>query len=205
MSPPAPLRTERGLDRFVTFVDAVVAIAITLLVLPLVDVATEREPGQSVADLLGDHVGELAAFTLSFVVIARLWSVHHAVFERVGGYDRTLVRLSLLWLFTIVLLPFPTALLAGEDGGRTVFALYVGDLTASSIALTLIVVHVARTPAVQRAGSGEVGRVVPSAVTTALFLVALVLGLLVPAIGFWGLLLQFATSPVVRLWGRLRG
>ena len=41
--------------------------------------------------------------------------------------------------------------------------------------------------------------------TTALFLVALVLGLLVPAIGFWGLLLQFATSPVVRLWGRLRG
>src|SRR3954447_4237150 len=32
------MRTERGLDRFVTFLDAVVAIAITLLVLPLVDV-----------------------------------------------------------------------------------------------------------------------------------------------------------------------
>jgi uncharacterized membrane protein len=32
------VRTDRGLDRLITFVDAVVAIAITLLVLPLVEV-----------------------------------------------------------------------------------------------------------------------------------------------------------------------
>ena len=31
--------SSRGLDRLVTFADAVVAIAITLLVLPLVDIA----------------------------------------------------------------------------------------------------------------------------------------------------------------------
>jgi hypothetical protein len=33
-------RTERGLDRLVAFTDAVVPIAITLVVLPLVDAAT---------------------------------------------------------------------------------------------------------------------------------------------------------------------
>ena len=148
----APHRTDRGLDRFATFVDAVVAIAITLLVLPLVDVAGEREPGQSVGALLGDHLGQFAAFALSFVVIARLWLVHHAVSERVGAYDAVVVRSSLLWVFTIVVLPFPTELLPLADGGRTVFALYVGDLTLSSLALTVLVLHVARTPAVQRAG-----------------------------------------------------
>jgi uncharacterized membrane protein len=35
------MRTERGLDRLVTFLDAVVAIAITLLVLPLVELLGE--------------------------------------------------------------------------------------------------------------------------------------------------------------------
>ncbi|MEK6437776.1 hypothetical protein [Pseudonocardia sp. T1-2H] len=40
------MRTERGLDRFVTFLDAVVAIAITLLVLPLVDVLGGRKPAE---------------------------------------------------------------------------------------------------------------------------------------------------------------
>ena len=46
----APLRTERGLDRLVTFLDAVVAIAITLLVLPLVEVLGEA-PGEPLDDL----------------------------------------------------------------------------------------------------------------------------------------------------------
>src|SRR5690606_41668180 len=36
-------RTERGLDRLVAFSDGVVAIAITLLVLPLLDVARSEE------------------------------------------------------------------------------------------------------------------------------------------------------------------
>ncbi|WP_091246402.1 TMEM175 family protein [Klenkia soli] len=200
----APHRTERGLDRFATFVDAVVAIAITLLVLPLVDVATEREPGQSVGELLGDHLGQFGAFALSFVVIARLWLLHHAVFERVAAYDPVVVRTSLVWVFTIVVLPFPTELLPLADGGRTVFALYVGDLTLSSLALTVLVLHVARTPAVQRAGLVPWPSAAPSVAATALFAVALVLGLLVPAIGFWGLLLQFASGPAVRAWEHRR-
>ena len=36
-------RTERGLDRLVNFSDATVAIAITVLLLPLVDIALEIE------------------------------------------------------------------------------------------------------------------------------------------------------------------
>lgn len=42
-----PVRS-RDLERFITFIDAIVAIAITLLVLPLVDLATEIEPGAAV-------------------------------------------------------------------------------------------------------------------------------------------------------------
>ena len=50
---PAPawhaslVRTERGFDRIVNFSDATVAIAMTLLVLPLVELGGDTEPGDS--------------------------------------------------------------------------------------------------------------------------------------------------------------
>jgi uncharacterized membrane protein len=77
--PESRVARERDLDRFLTFVDAVVAIAITLLVLPLAEVATEVGDG-SVGDLLRDKDDKLLALVLSFLVIAQLWmSQHHIV------------------------------------------------------------------------------------------------------------------------------
>ena len=57
----APIRTERGLDRLVNFSDATVAIAITLLILPLVDAAS-RIGSQSFADFKRDPAAHFKAF-----------------------------------------------------------------------------------------------------------------------------------------------
>ena len=73
-------RTERGLDRLVNFSDATVAIAITVLLLPLVDIALEIEK-ESLGELLWSNIGTIIAFAITFAVIARLWSVHHRIFE----------------------------------------------------------------------------------------------------------------------------
>jgi uncharacterized membrane protein len=126
--------TREGVHRLVTFADAVVAIAITLLVLPLADIATQSHA--NVDDLISNHVGQLGAFALSFVVIARLWIIHHKMFESVVGYDSVLVQLTMVWLFTVVFLPFPTELVA-DAHGRAVSGLYIGTLLASSLALAL--------------------------------------------------------------------
>ena len=64
---PGPT-TERGLDRVVNFSDAVVAIAITLIILPLVDLAQEHDDGSVVA-FFGHNWTGLAAAALSFVVV----------------------------------------------------------------------------------------------------------------------------------------
>ena len=48
-------RTDRGLDRLVNFSDATVAIAITILILPLVDLAGELTTGEGAGDLLREH------------------------------------------------------------------------------------------------------------------------------------------------------
>ena len=50
---------KRSLERVTAFTDAAVAIALTLLVLPLVDLATDVETGQSVLHELAEHRGDL--------------------------------------------------------------------------------------------------------------------------------------------------
>jgi hypothetical protein len=87
------MHTKQGLERLVFFSDAVAAIAITLIILPLVDSA--RNLGSaSVASFLADNLDDLAAAALSFVVIAAFWRGHHALFDRVTGYTTAIALLQ---------------------------------------------------------------------------------------------------------------
>ena len=66
------MATQRGLERLIFFTDAVTAIAITLLILPLVSIVPAHPAGnESVWPLLVDHASQLGSFVLSFLVIAR--------------------------------------------------------------------------------------------------------------------------------------
>ena len=102
-------------ERVTAFTDAAVAIALTLLVLPLVDnarTAADRDmPLHEVVTTYGDN---FLAFSVSFLVIARFWRVHRRQFQALAHLDEGLVVLNLAWLFGIVFLPVPTALLVGS-------------------------------------------------------------------------------------------
>ena len=187
------MRTQRGLDRLLLFSDAVVAIAITLLVLPLVDLASQSAR-VSVGRLMSDHAGQLGAFALSFAVIARFWTAHHRTFEGVGAYDAMLVRLTLLWLATVAFLPFPTELLGTQsgDGANTP---YIGTLLASSLALGASAAWVDGHPELQPAevrGRGSE----PHWTMPTLLALALALAAFVPGVGMWPLLLLLLTAPI---------
>lgn len=130
-------RTEEGFRRLIAFTDAVVAIALTLLVLPLADFAGEIERGSDLGTVFADHDVELISFVISFIVIWVLWRQHHRSMEYFKSYDSGLMNLTFLWLFTIVVLPFATALLDGKDIDWA-NDLYIGVLLLSVIALTAL-------------------------------------------------------------------
>ena len=198
------MRTDRGLDRLVTFLDAVVAIAITLLVLPLVDVLPDEGATVDLDTLLADEAGRFGAFALSFAVIAQLWLVHHRLVERVGSYDPAFVLVNLAWTLTIVLLPFATEVAAVYGGrDRLAIGIYIGTVTLSSACLTVLSLMVSGRPHLRRQGyDGGEDDPTGALLTTATLLVALVLGVAVPAIGFLALLLLFLPGPVRRLLDR---
>jgi uncharacterized membrane protein len=100
--------TERALDRIGAFSDGVMAVAITLLVLNI-QVPT-LEDGQTLGDALWDLLPSLGAFALAFGLVGRFWVIHHNLFEKLRGFDQTLMLLNLGFLASIVLIPFSAEL-----------------------------------------------------------------------------------------------
>ncbi|WKK71978.1 TMEM175 family protein [Rathayibacter oskolensis] len=197
-------RTERGLDRLVNFTDATVAIAITFLVLPLVDVV-EEGGSPDLGTLLSENWGTLSAFFITFAVIGRLWLVHHAVFEQVARYSAALVTANFVWLAAIVLLPFAANLLSNVfETDPSVFALYIGTMIVASTATLGMQVILRRDPELLVPGVDPLRSSARSVIVIALLTAALVLAVTVPAVNMLALLLLLLSGPIERLVRRGR-
>jgi uncharacterized membrane protein len=196
--------THRGLDRLITFLDAVVAIAMTLLVLPLTEIIVGTDQPPLAADVFAQNAGRFWAFLLSFAVIFRLWLGHHRMVERVGAYDTAFLWANFGWALTIVFLPFATQLTwAYPVDDRVAIGVYLGTLTLSSVFLSLVAALVWRRPVLRRESvtARDAAPWASLATTTALIL-ALVIGVAFPRINYYALLLLFLTAPVERALSR---
>ncbi len=186
-------RTERGLDRLVAFSDGVVAIAITLLVLPLLDVADDV----SSSDVWSDAWPRMQGFAITFAVVASFWVVHHRLFELIDGYNGRLVWANMLWLATIAFLPFSSEVVGtGDLDDMTVRALYIGSLVACSVALAVIDVAILCSPDTWPDGERPDIDVTAVVVRLGMMAAAFVIGTFVAPIGLWALLLLFLARPI---------
>jgi uncharacterized membrane protein len=111
---------ESGLARILLFTDAVLAIAITLLVLDLKVPEVASGLGRSLRALWPSYL----SYLLSFFIIGNYWMSHHRLFRPIVRYDDRLMLLSLLFLFFIALLPFSTKLIALHPVSRTAVIVY---------------------------------------------------------------------------------
>lgn len=99
---------KRSFDRLINFTDAVSAIAITLQLLPLIDIKANE--GESIWQLLAENSSQLLAFCFSFVVVSVLWLKHNQIFNVMRTFDGTIFWLNTIWMALIVFLPWPAAL-----------------------------------------------------------------------------------------------
>jgi uncharacterized membrane protein len=191
--------TERGLHRLVNFSDAIVAIAITLLVLPLADSASTIG-NSTLVEFLHHHHNELLAFGLSFIVIWNFWWAQHQMLENIVAYSRLLVIGLFVWTLSIVFLPFPTELLSSADhAGAGVHALYVGSMLLSSVAALVEQWAITREPELQAEEHRGEATLVETVVQAVLMGVVFVLVIVAPAVGLWWLLLLVLFRPLTRL------
>ena len=93
--------------RLTTLTDAAVAISLTLLFLPTVDVI-QRFPEEDWSNILTERNADLTWVITTFVVLVVCWRYHHVLFEGLRDYDRIMIWLNFFWLFCIVSVPVLT-------------------------------------------------------------------------------------------------
>jgi len=130
------------LERLILFSDAVFAIAITLLVIEI-KVPSMHDGIASEADLLravGQLTPKILGFLISFMLIGIYWTRHHALFGYVIDYTPRLLWLNLLFLLSVVIMPFSTGIFGEYSTPRTLhyitpLVFYVLNLCFSGVML----------------------------------------------------------------------
>ena len=133
-------RRSEGTERLEAMSDAVIAIAITLLVL---EIHVPEETGNAeLARALIDQWPSYFGFALSFLTIGIVWANHHHMFRDIARVDHVLVVLNLLLMMGISFIPFTTAVLAGhleaEDGRLVATILYGSSFLFTAVLLNVI-------------------------------------------------------------------
>lgn len=112
-----PLSTGREVDRLMAFSDGVVAVAITLMVIPLINLPSPSA-GEQAYTVFTNNFGQFTIFLFTFFVVAVMWRIHSRNFAQIRGYDNTLFWLNVTWLAAIVLLPWLSSLYGDTSGFR---------------------------------------------------------------------------------------
>jgi len=93
------------------FSDGVFAIAITLLVLDLIQIL-HPETEDNLLTVCLHHWQSFLAFFIGFTTILVCWINHHVAFEFIQKVDTKFMWVNGFLLFVVTLTPFPTAILA---------------------------------------------------------------------------------------------
>ncbi|MGM7698118.1 TMEM175 family protein [Microbacterium sp. A84] len=194
-------------ERLKAFVDAVVAIAMTLLILPLLEAVSDAaSSGIGTGPFLEQHRGQIISFGLSFMLIATFWMEHHRQYERVRRISPPLLWINIAWMFTIVWLPVPTAMLGQMEPDPLQAALYIGTLIMTQVTTLAGKLYLSQhltlsdytSDELRRGSIGDIAAII-------LFCIALPIAAWVHVIGYFALLLVAFSGPLEKLLLRMRG
>ena len=171
--------------RLETFSDAVMAVAITLMVLHID--APQTSPGQSLGQAFVQvTLPAIIYFLITFAVIVLFWMHHHDLFIRLPEF--TPVRafwLNMGFLAMICLLPFGLEFFSTQSNSYVTVSVYAGLMALATLFLGALARQITgRWPA----GVG---------ISIFVFLLAIPFASL---IGGWSLLVWWIDQPIQRMW-----
>ena len=141
-----------GIERLGALSDGVFAIALTLLVLDLKipEVAAGQEQVLG-ADLL-DQIPNLAAWLVSFALLARFWAIHHDVLSALSECHMGTIAVNFVVLALASLVPFATALIGTYEFEVVPLAIFSATIAATALSVGLFSRYVEGHPR-RRAGA----------------------------------------------------
>ena len=119
-------------DRSGAFMDAVIAIVMTILVLEL------EKPSAPTWEAFWDIRVSFAAYAVSFLWLASMWSSLHNAWHAVDKVSSRTIWTGIALLFFASLFPYSTSLIAQYFGSGVVQDFYALDVIATMLMLYLI-------------------------------------------------------------------
>ncbi len=150
-----PPSDDEDSTRLLALSDGLFAIVLTLLVLDL------RPPDAGGPLTYADLVAlwpRLFGFVLTFLVGGSYWVAHHADFDCIVGHDRSLLWLNLMFLLSVSLLPFTTAII-GDHANTVGWVLYATNMIGVGLGLAAIWGYANRAGMMREVVSAEYQRV----------------------------------------------
>lgn len=125
-------------DHLLTFLDAIFSIAVTLLVLEIrIDVPLNGTDSEIIWGLIA-ATPAIVSYVISFFVIASFWMYAHNMFHYINKINRRFALLTLVFLFFIAFMPFPTLVLGQHTGRLPAVVFYCASISISSIIMYLM-------------------------------------------------------------------
>lgn len=124
--------------RLENFSDGVIAILITILVMGFEIPTDFLTKDYSIFELLEFLTPQLIPYAVSFLVIAVHLYNHHILFSQMKAANATFIWLNLLFLFSLSLIVYPTALLGQAHNQKTAAMLLVGAYFIKAVAFRLL-------------------------------------------------------------------
>lgn len=189
-----PERKNFQLERLILFTDAVFAIAITLLIIEIKvpeihGVISEGNFWNAMLELLPKFSG----FAVSFFIIGLYWFVHHNMFGFVVNYTPKLIWLNIIFLFSIVLMPFSTAVYSEYSTNEeyikllSPFAIYVANICFTGIMNFVLLSYIfnPKNKVSEHAPSNEAIRIskIRALTIPSIFVLSLIITYFLPGIG----------------------
>lgn len=111
----SPESTLRSPERLESFFDAVLAIAITIMVLSFE--LPQDVPGSDAVTVFWVIWPQIFHYAVAFAILATFWTIHHRVFAVIRYTDSMLVFINIAIIFFTCLVPFSTSLNMDPDVG----------------------------------------------------------------------------------------
>ncbi|MFI6043237.1 TMEM175 family protein [Nocardia sp. NPDC051321] len=128
---PTPEEESFSAHRMGAFADAVLAIAITLLVIEI-----KRPEGEdlasphALAEFLWHEKASFVAFVLAFFLLWSVWRRHHILIDEVDRLDRATAAAHAPLLLFAAFLPFPTAVFGHAPDNKLADCLFAATAAA---------------------------------------------------------------------------
>jgi uncharacterized membrane protein len=110
-------RKQFQIDRLAFFSDAVIAIALTLSILEIKIPAfgTNATSAYVFKQYGGAMILHGLELFVAFWTIGNLWMRHHQLFENIVDYNEKMIRVNLIFLFSVMLLPISISFLFSRN------------------------------------------------------------------------------------------